>query len=230
MKLNRIVFVVCVFGVQYSFAQKDIELGAKAGLNYSNLNLSADGKLAGTIYHSSIGYHLGGYALIKLKKKISVQPEIVYSSQGQYFTTPFYSNLKTTLNYVNIPIIFKYYPVGSLNIQLGPQFGILAGSKGDLIPIDNLGNFAGPPVFNRNLNSYMKGFDFSIAFGAGINLLANLNLSVRYNVGITDINKNSVSHATFPDGLQPSFSTAFTRNQVLQVSIGYAIRKVAKKQ
>ncbi len=226
MKLIRILFVVCALGISsISFAQAKIEVGAKGGLNYSALNLSKDGRLYSTNYHAAIGYHLGGYALIKFKK-FAIQPELIYSSQGQYFTTPYYSNLKTTLNYINIPIMIKYYLAGSLNIQVGPQFGILAGSKGDLIQIQN-GFPVGQPVMNQNLSGYLKSTDFSIAFGAGVNLPANLNLSIRYNVGIIDINKNT-GGATFPGGLQPSFSTAYTRNQVLQVSVGYQLRKLGK--
>ena len=226
MKLNGIVFVVCALGiVQFSFAQKLVEVGAKGGLNYSNLNLSKDGRLYGTYYHAGVGYHIGGYALINLKK-LSIQPELLYSYQVQYFTTPNYSNLKTALNYINIPIMFKYYLTGSLHIQAGPQLGILASSKGDLNQIQN-GNFAKLPILNQDLSSYLKSTDFSIAFGAGINLPVNLNLSVRYTIGINDINKNS-GGATFPGGLEPSFSTAYTRNQVFQVSIGYALRKFGK--
>ncbi len=228
MKLIRVLFVICALGVSsFSFAQL-VEIGAKGGLNLSNLNLSPDGKLVGTNYHGAIGYHLGGYALIKLKK-ISLQPELLYSTQGQYFTTVSYSNLKTTLNYINIPIMIKYYLTGSLHIQAGPQFSILASSKGDLNQIQG-GNFAGPPVFNQNLSSYLKRTDFALAFGAGINLPVNLNLSIRYNIGITDINKNTGSQVPFPGDLQPSFSTAYTRNQVLQISIGYKLREFKKKK
>jgi hypothetical protein len=225
MKLKGIVVVFCVFGVmQFSLAQKKIEWGAKAGFNYSSLNLSPDGKLTGTNYHPSLGYHIGGYAVIKLKK-VSLQPELVYSVQGQYFSTVAYSNLKTTLNYLNVPVLVKYYLTGGLHILAGPQFGILVGSKGDLNPYSNTG-LAGAPVFNQNLNSYLKSTDIALVFGAGINLPVNLNLSVRYNVGLTDINKNSGSQEYFP--LQPSFSTAYTRNQVLQISVGYRIHKVGK--
>jgi len=228
MKLNRILVVACILGmVQCSFAQKLVEVGVKGGLNYSDLNLSKDGRLYSTKYHAGIGYHIGGYALMKLTKSFSIQPELLYSNQVQYFSTPNYSNLKTTLNYINIPVMFKYYLTGSLNIQVGPQFGILASSKGDLNQIQG-GNFAGPPIFNQDLSNFLKSTDFSIAFGAGINFSANLNLTVRYTIGITDINKNS-GGATFPGGLQPSFSTAYTRNQVLQVSLGYALRKFGKK-
>ena len=230
MKLNRFVFVVCVFGVQFSFAQKLEEIGLRGGLNSSSLDLSQGGKLSGTNYHSAIGYHVGGYALIKLNKKFSIQPEILYSTQGQYFTNATYSNLKTTLNYINIPIMIKYYPIGSLNIQIGPQLGILASSKGDLVPYDNSGNIAGRPIFNQDLSSYLKSIDFSIAFGTGITLPGNIDLNVRYNIGVTDINKNTGSVQGFPGGLQPSFSTAYTRNQVFQVSLGHRLHKFAKQK
>jgi hypothetical protein len=227
MKLNGFVFVACILGVQFSFAQKLAEAGIKAGYNYSDLDLSKDGRLYATKYHAGSGYHVGGYALIELKKKLSVQPELIYSNQNQYFSTPYFSNLKTTLNYINIPVMFKYYLTGSLNVQVGPQLGILASSTGDLVQVQN-GFFVGQPVTNQSLSSYLKSTDFSVAFGAGINLPGNLNLGVRYTVGVTDINENS-GGATFPGGLQPSFSTAFTRNQVLQVSIGYALHKFGKK-
>jgi hypothetical protein len=228
--MNRVLVVVCALGIaQFSFAQKLQEVGLKGGFSYSSLNLSDGGKLSGTTYHPAVGYHIGGYALIKLNKKFSIQPELLYSMQGQYFTNVTYSNLKTTLNYINIPVMLKYYPVGSLNIQVGPQLGILASAKGDLVPYDNLGNISGRPVFNQDLSNYLKNIDFAIAFGAGITLPGNIDLNVRYNVGITDINKNTNSSQALPGGLQPSFSTAFTRNQVLQVSLGYRLRKFDKK-
>jgi hypothetical protein len=231
MKLKRILLVVCVLGMtQFSFAQKLEEVGLRGGLNSSSLNLSSGGKLSGTNYHSAIGYHVGGYALIKFNKKFSVQPELLYSLQGQYFTNVTYSNLKTTLSYINIPIVIKYYPVGSLNIQVGPQLGILASAKGDLVPYDNNGNISGRPIFNQDLSSYLKSIDFAIAFGAGITLPANIDLNVRYTVGITDINKNTDSAQGLPGGLQPSFSTAFTRNQVFQISLGHRLHKFAKQK
>jgi hypothetical protein len=227
MKLKSVLFVVLGMGMAVSsFAQMNIEFGAKGGFNFSGLNLSPGGKLYSTKYHTALGFHIGGYALIKLTK-VSIQPEILYSSQGQYFTTSTYSNLKTTLNYLNIPVMVKYNLGGSpLYIQAGPQFGILVSSKGDLNQIEN-GFIAGQPTFNQNLNRYLNSTDFGIAFGAGIKLPAKLDASIRYTIGITDINKNSAG-STFAGGLQPSFSTAYTRNQVFQVSVGYMLRKFGK--
>jgi len=223
MQVNKLFLVVCVLVmVQSSFAQKLQEIGLKGGFSYSDLNLSQGGKLSGTTYHPAVGYHVGGYALIKFNKKFSVQPELLYSMQGQYFTNVTYSNLKTTLNYVNIPVIVKYYLVKSLNVQAGPQLGILVSAKGDLVPYGPLGP-TGRPVFNQDLSSYLKSMDLAIAFGAGVTLPGNIDLNVRYNVGITDINKNTDSVQGLPGGLQPSFSTAYTRNQVFQVSLGHRL-------
>ena len=218
-------FVLNVANV--SLAQVKMELGAKAGLNYSSLNLSKDGKLnATTLYHYAVGYHFGGYAVFKFAK-YSIQPEVLYSTQGHYFTTPYYSNLKTTLNYINIPVLLKYYLTGSLNVQIGPQLGLLVGSKGDLSQI-NGGYIVGSPIFNQKLKDYVKSTDFSIALGAGINFTPRVNVNVRYTIGINDINKNTGSTTPFPGGLQPSISTAYTRNQVFQVSVGYQLRKLGK--
>jgi hypothetical protein len=226
MKLFKVLLMVGVALIPTgASAQSKMELGVKGGLNYSNLNLNSGGRLASVNYNPSVGFHLGGYALFKFAK-LGVQPEVIFSRQGQYFSTPYNTNLQTPLNYINIPVIIKYYLVGSLNVQAGPQLGILMGSKGDLIQIQN-GFIVGQPVHNQNLNNYLKGTDFSFAFGAGIDLPANLNFSVRYNIGLSDINKNT-GDATFTGGLQPSFSTAYTRNQFLQVSIGYQLRKLGK--
>ncbi len=228
MKLTRVLIVACALGVSsFSYAQI-VEVGAKAGFNYSSLNLSSDGKLTGTNYHPSLGYHLGGYAVYQLKK-LTFQGELVYSVQGQYFSTVAYSNLKTTLNYINVPVLIKLYAGGRIHLLAGPQLGILVASKGDLNPYSAAG-LAGAPVFNQNLNSYLKRTDIALVFGAGIDLPFNFNLGVRYNVGLTDINKNSGSQEPFPGGLQPSFSTAYTRNQVFQATLGYKIPKYSKQK
>lgn len=208
-----------------SVAQLRMDIGAKAGMNYYGLNLSSAGKLASVNYNSGVGFQVGGYALIKISK-FAIQPEIVYSRQGQYFTTSYNSNLATRLNYINIPVIVKYYLIGGLNVQAGPQLGILVGSKGDLLPLASDGNINGQPIFGQKLNDYVNPIDFSVAFGAGLDLPFGGSLTVRYNLGISDINKNSGSTATRTQ--TASISTATTNNQVLQVSLAYRLKKIGK--
>ncbi|MBI1767501.1 MAG: PorT family protein [Bacteroidetes bacterium] len=203
-----------------SSAQIKIELGLKCGLNISGLALSSDGKLVGAKYNNLNGFHGGAYGLFRLKK-FAIQPEIIYSRQGQVYTTPNYSNLRTDLNYVNVPVMIKFYPVGGINIQIGPQLGFLLSAKGDLVTLSN-GN-VGQAILNQDLKNYLNSTDFSIAVGAGLDLPLGINIGVRYNYGVSNINKFSGgSNDT------PSFSVAKTQNQVIQFSIGYRIRKIGK--
>ncbi|MBS1682609.1 MAG: PorT family protein [Bacteroidetes bacterium] len=214
------------FSTTVMFAQLRADFGVKGGMNISGLALSSGGKLVGLTYNVRSGFHIGGYASIRIKK-FAVQPELVYSAQGQNFTTPFYSNLNSKLNYLNVPIMLKYYLLKGLSLQAGPQFGLLLGAKGDLIQVNNGGNI-GQTLMNQDLKPYLNDIDLSVGMGIGIDLPAGINLTMRYNLGITDNNKNSISNAVFPNGRQPSFSTAKTQNQVFQFSLGYRLHKIGK--
>ena len=231
MKMKNLVVAFCVVGFSATsvFGQIRADIGVKAGWNVSGLALNGSGatggKLSGVSYNNRSGYHVGVYGSFRYKK-LAVQPEIIYSRQGQNFTTQYFSNAKTDLKYINIPIIFKYYIAGGLNLQAGPQFGFLAGAKGDLIYVDNTGTL-GQTYHNQDLKSYLKSSDLSIGFGAGLDI-KKVSLTLRYNLGISDDNKYSGSNSTFPNGLQSSFSTAKTQNQVLQMSVSYRFYKLGK--
>ncbi|GHN01374.1 hypothetical protein WSM22_28630 [Cytophagales bacterium WSM2-2] len=200
-----------------------MDLGVKAGLNVSGLGLSSEGKLAQVNYHNRTGYHVGVYASIRFSKW-AIQPEIVYSTQGQNFTTPNYRNLSSDLNYINVPVLAKYYVIGPVYVTAGPQIGFLAGATGDLIQIVNT-NIGGYEL-RKDMSAYVNPIDFSFAMGAGFEVPFGLSASFRYNLGISDINKNSGASATVNP--KASFSTAQTQNQVIQVSIGYRIMKKGK--
>lgn len=219
LKSALIVCFALIALIQTSKAQLKTEFGVKGGLNISGLSLSSDKKLPSVKYNNLKGFHAGVYALVRVGK-LGIQPEIVYSQQGQLYNAPTYSNLRTDLAYINIPIIIKYYLVGGLNLQAGPQMSILASAKGDLVQVSSGG--AGQPVFGQNLKGYLNGTDYSFAFGAGLDLPAGINLGIRYNIGLSNINK-------FKGGdPSPSFSLATTHNQVFQLSVGYRFLKLGK--
>lgn len=224
--MRRLLVALCVLFMlpKGASAQLKIEVGAKAGLNLAGLGLSSDGKLSGVNYNGRTGFHLGAYGLIR-KGKLGVQPEIVFSQQGQSYRTPNYSGLRSNLSYINVPIIFKYYPTGGLSIQAGPQFGFLVAAKGDVVQISNStqGPSLGQATLDQDLKGYLNSTDFSIAFGAGIDLPVGLNLTFRYNYGVSNINK-------YPGGTSdsPGFSVAKTQNQVIQISLSKKLLKIGK--
>jgi hypothetical protein len=226
LKSALIISFALIALTQISNAQMKVEFGAKGGLNVTGLALSGEGKLSGAKYNNLKGFHAGAYALMRFGK-LGIQPEIVYSKQGQIYNIPNYSNLRTNLTYINIPIIVKYYLTGGLNLQAGPQLSILASAKGDLVPVYAGGGF-GPPTLNSDLKSYLNSTDFSFAFGFGIDMPLGINITMRYNIGLTNINKYKGASASSPSANSPSFSTAYAQNQAFQLSLGYRFLKIGK--
>ena len=66
---------VLAFG--FTYAQK-AEFGIKGGLNSSDFS----GDTEGMDFKPRIGFNIGAFAAIKLSEKVTLQPEILYSTQG----------------------------------------------------------------------------------------------------------------------------------------------------
>jgi hypothetical protein len=113
---------------------------------------------------------------IKLTK-LAIQPELIYSVQGSDVSTAT-SSQALELAYVNIPILLKFYLVGGLNLQAGPQFGFLASASQGGTDIKNM----------------VKGMDTSVALGAGFDI-SKFVIDARYNLGLSEINDAAGSTA-----------------------------------
>jgi hypothetical protein len=109
-------------------------------------------------------------------------------------------DLETNLNYVNIPVLLKFYLLGGLHIYAGPQIGFLTGGTYEDL------NMAGEKV-EEDPADFVKSSDFSLAFGAGMDLPLNLVAEVRYNLGLSDIND-------ITGGVE-------SNSRVFQLSVGY---------
>lgn len=96
-------------------AQQQVKFGPKAGVNFANISGLDNSEM-------KTGFHVGAVAEIKFNEKFSIQPEVVYSTQGAKFT---YNNAEVKLNndYINVPIMAKYYIVDGFSVEAGPQVG-----------------------------------------------------------------------------------------------------------
>jgi hypothetical protein len=177
-----------------AFAQASVSLGLKGGLNFANVNTSS----VGAAYNSRTGYHAGAFVNIKLTK-LAIQPEVIYSVQGSDISMAT-SSQALDLAYVNIPVILKFYLIGGLNLQAGPQFGFLASASGP----DPTGTVTGAV----DLKSYLKSTDFSIGLGAGFDI-SKFTIDARYNLGMSEINDNAALSAA--------------KNQAFQLSLGFKL-------
>lgn len=194
-------------------SQVQIALGLKGGINLASINTS--GNITSN-YESRTGYHLGAYGLFKFTK-LAIQPEILFTQQGT--TGTFNSqDLEANYNYTTIPIVLKLYLVAGLNLQAGVQFGFLGKSTGDIY------NTATDTITEDvELASFMKETDFSVPVGVGWDLPFGLNITARYNIGISDVNEKT---GLVNPAVVSALGTSAAKNQVFQVSVGWRLIKL----
>lgn len=165
MRKLSIFTAMAFFTFLFANAQ-DFGFGVKAGVNVSSVGGNAYG-LAGL--GSKVGFHVGGVVEIPITEKISLQPELLYSSQGSNWTLGSSGN-KLKLDYVNLPVLVKYSILKGLSAEAGPLVGFLLST-------------------NANKDDY-KGLDIAFAIGASYELNENIFLGLRYNKGIMNINND----------------------------------------
>lgn len=182
-------------------AQVQFSVGLKGGPNFSKLDVNSSPV---DNYKNRAGFHGGAFMLIKISK-IGIQPEVLFSKQGSNFSFNG-SDYKSNFDYINIPVMLKLYTVAGINLQLGPQIGFLANAGGDAINSD------GTP--RESTKDLYKKSDLSAAFGVGWDLPFGLMIEGRYNLGLSKIQDNPDMDAT--------------KNQVIQVSLGYKFIKMGK--
>ncbi len=167
-----------LFAVLFAMAatsQAQFRFGAKAGLNVANIKgKDVEG------YRAKAGLHLGGFANFALTQQLSVQGELLYSAQGARWDD---DNEKTTLNYLQVPVLVKYTIAKGFYAEAGPQLGFLLKAEDD-----NEGDVS-------DIKEYLEKTDISLAVGAGYHINSNIGAYARYNMGLKkfyDEEKNSV--------------------------------------
>jgi opacity protein-like surface antigen len=184
--MKKIVLtVVALLAFGFANAQK-VKFGAKAGLNLSNVtgDDTSDNKM-------KIGFQVGAFANIGVSEKFAVQPELVYSAQGNKFDGE--GNVSLELNYINLPIMAQYKVTDKFSLEAGPQIGFLMSAK-----VKGDGGSA-------DVKEFLNSTDFGIGVGAGYDITENINLGLRYTIGVSNLNKegdakNSNSNLAFALG------------------------------
>ena len=190
-----------------SFGQAQFSLGIKGGLNFSKIDPKSS---VATNLEGATGYHGGVFAMVKILM-IGIQPEILFSKQGSDFQVNT-TNYEANFDYINVPIMLKFYLPLGLNLQAGPQFGFLT--------IADMKQTASGTNSTQDVkNLFADKSDMAIALGAGWDLPFGLTVDARYNIGMSDM--------TFtPSGTSSQVSF---KNKVIQLSLGYKLIKLGGK-
>jgi len=172
-KIQSKLLSLAILGLAtFTFGQQ-VQFGVKAGGGLSNTTV------AHGISKERIGMLAGGVVKYQLRDRVEdqyVQAEILYTNQGEYSVDHAGNKYKAYINYINIPIMYKYYfddQGKDFFLEAGPQIGFKVSDNFDP---------AGPEYSNHKL----KSFDLAINAGVGFSLDRKYELNLRYGYGLVD--------------------------------------------
>lgn len=94
-----ILSAIAIMAFAFTNAQ-ETRFGVKGGLNLTTF--------AGGNYwdaKSLVGFHVGGFAEIKVIERLAIQPEVLFSTQGAKLDD---LDVNSKLNYINVPVLAKF--------------------------------------------------------------------------------------------------------------------------
>lgn len=174
---------------------QEARFGIKAGVGLATV--TGDG-VSGTNKKNLVGAQAGIMADISFSDLISFHPELLYSQKGFRYESG--SNyIQSRLSYIDLPLLLRVKADG-LFFEAGPQVGFLAGQKNEV-------SFPGFASGSNTSTDGTRKVDVGYIAGVGYQLPQGLEIGIRYNGGISDVD-------------DPSGSSAI-RNSVFQFQVGY---------
>lgn len=178
--MKKVLLVaLLVLGLTNLNAQ-ETKFGIKGGINFAQITG------ANSLNTERItDFNIGVMAEIPISEKFSFQPELLYSKQGS----------SVNFDYLNIPLLVKYYVIEGLSITAGPQVGYLLSAN----------------TSGVNVKSSFKTIDFGVSVGLSYQFKNGLSLGARYNRGLSNIST----------GVATQYASTKIKNEVFLLSIGY---------
>ncbi len=197
MKKFLLLFVAIVFIANAGFSQ--VKFGVTAGGNFAGFQV-------GESYLRN-GIAAGVFARMNVLKneKLVFQPELLYTNQGVYFkdyfsyyeynvgSTGYLFKYHYKLDYVYLPLTFKYYLVHGFNVQVAPKIGYLLSAKYDGKYKSGTGTTLAEYDYtsaSEDIKEYVDNIDYGVDMGIGYDFNFGLGLDVRYYCGLAKVMDN----------------------------------------
>lgn len=173
------IFVLIAAAIVCMSASAQVQFGAKVGFDLTNF-WGEDAE-----HGMKPSYQAGLLMEYKFSPKFAIAPEVVFASQGGKFKAVemnmFGLDVSKTVtfntNYINVPVMLKYYATPNFSIDFGPQVGFNVYSKVSVEDEDKA----------WDLKDSTKGVDFGLGLGGTYNLTENAFVQARYTLGMTKV-------------------------------------------
>lgn len=167
--------------------------GLRGGVNFANITTNDD---LGSP-DSRTNFYAGLVAELPLQERFSLQGEVFYSGQGFERDIPLVANEKIAYtnkaDYIQVPLLAKFYIVEGLSIAAGPQFGFKINEKVE---------YDSSAVVGSIETDDIQTFDFQGTGGLEYKFDNGLFIQGRYTYGFSDLLKNNDIHTSvFSAGL-----------------------------
>lgn len=167
-------------------ASAQVQFGAKAGFDLTHF-WGEDAP-----HGLQPNYQVGLMMEYKFNPHFAIAPEVVFAAQGGKETgkvdveeIPSTVEAKGTFhtNYINVPVMLKFYATPEFSIDFGPQVGFNVYSK--MTASGKVGGIEAKQTID--LKDYTKTVDFGLGLGATYNLTNNAFVQARYTLGLTNV-------------------------------------------
>ena len=188
--MRKIIFLLLVVYAG-TLKGQELKFGVKAGLNLSSLRYDPEPPIN---FKLKPGFHIGGIFQYKLSEKFALESQLLYSQQGvktQLENVMLYGSnpgdpfigppngitveATTMLNYINLPILAKYYFKEGLFVNLGPQLGYLINAKAEEKNV------------KFDMKEYYTDIDLGLNGGLGYEFPNGIIVNANYYLGLYDI-------------------------------------------
>ncbi len=212
-------------------AQAQFEIGAKVGANYhfQSVSLGDDAPAGATAPEgdNGLGFHFGGFLHVGLSDNIYLRPELLWSTRSWSSTTESSISIlgtttdidldvKQTMSYLEVPVLFGLRLSQNLSIQAGPGVGILTGNKVKTTGTQSItmgGQTTTTPVDDTDTSTEgFRSVELAGVLGVGYHADNGLDIGVRYWRGLNTLNENTEFVKINQNMVQVSLGFAFLRN------------------
>ena len=153
-------------------------IGLKGGISASDF---ASPHFSRNVYHTHPAL-IGGIAVGRqLSPKLAIQAEVLYSRQGAEISG---KDIGVQLNYLNLPLQLKYFPISNTFLGVGFQYGFLVSENRRLD--DQISELPKALIENNALRSH----DATIPISIGYLSEVGVQLEVRYHFGLVNVFQN----------------------------------------
>ena len=215
MKKLFTVFVIMILVASFALAQKKVRkvvyetvddesgtmiAGAKFGLNFATF-----GGDNSSNYSTTTKFFFGGFFGYDFIRNFGLQGELLYNPVGGGYSSPGQAGGNDGISYLEFVVLAKYSvpvsPVIKIFFEAGPQLGIKLSAT----------DHSDATGTDTDISQYISGTDFDLVVGTGTAFRVgpgNIIFDVRYNIGLSSIQKNGNAHNS---------------NQVFTMAVGYGL-------